>query len=416
MLESLKFTGRLLRKRPLRSLLTIIQIAIGVWIVTTIMTMNFQANDTIEATLDKFGGNMVRLYLERELSTGDHMAFETGSFDEEDIQHLALESNNIESVFIYNNTWQTQLQANNLTYDLRGLAETVPEAINALDLNLLEGHPFTTQDVEQKNTVAMISQDISNQLFPNQSAIGQTIEVAAMFRDQFLPFEIIGVYEPIDPLLATMFQETTMLIPLESRDLSATQDFHYTPTYTELFIKSYPGAVDAAVEDAKVIFEKDDFQLSPYYLRDIGNSYLSMINEMSLFYGAMAFVAIIISSIGILSIMLVNVVERTREIGLRKALGATRFSIVRQILAEGVFLSALGALLGVGASIISSNYIINAFFNNQVFYQNIGGLGSFHPMAAFYACLMALIMGIIFGLYPAIQAARLPAVEGLRDA
>lgn len=414
MFESLKFTGRLFKKRPLRTLLTILQIAIGVWIVTIILTMNLQANDMLATTLDKFGGNIAQIRLQKETTERGYTVFESSSFTEEELELLtSTENHNIESVFIFNNTWQINLKANNLTYNLRGLTETVPGAITALDLNILEGNAFTNQDLEQKNTVALISQDIANQLFPNQSPVGQTIEIESRFSNEFINFEIIGVYEPISPLLATMFQETTMLIPLESRNLSANHDFHFAPLYHELYLKSYPGAIDDAVADAQILVGRDDFQISANYLRDIGSYYMSTINQMTIFYGALAFIAIIISSIGILSIMLVNVVERTREISLRKALGASRFSIVRQILAEGISLSILGALLGVGIAVITGNYMANALFGQ--FILQFAVLGDFHPLAALYACLMALIMGIIFGLYPAIQAARLPVVEGLRD-
>lgn len=417
LLQTLIFTSRLIKKRPLRSLLTIIQIALGVWIVTTILTMNFQANDRIEATLNKFGENIARISLEREqIIDGMRVPTELGNFSSEDISRLHAESSSIESVFVYNSTWQTRVKHNDLLYNLRGMAEVSAEAIPALDLNIIEGFAFTTQDVEQNNQVVVVSSDLGNQLYPNQSAIGKHVEIQSVFgRDDFITYEIIGVYEPIDPILTMFFDEATMLIPLGSRESTAERELVYTPFYHQLYIKSHPGAAFAAVEEAQLIFGDDDFNVRAFYLSEYGNTFTSMINQMSMILGAFAFVAIIISSLGILSIMLVNVVERTREIGLRKALGASKSSIIRQILNESFMFSLLGALIGIIASFLSSGYVINGLLN-QAFYLSIGDLGQLHPTAAIYSGIMALVLGLVFGLYPAVQAAKMPAVEALRDA
>lgn len=417
MFQSIVFTGRLIKKRPLRSLLTILQIGLGVWIVTTILTMNFQANHRIEAALDKFGENLASINLEKEIIMDEHNIMgENRPFAIEDIIRLKQESPNIDSVFIYENAYSSQLRHNELTYRLRGMAEVSAEALSTLELELVEGYFFTPLDVEQKNPVAVISTDLSKQLFPNQTAVGQTIQIAAIYENEYLPFEIIGVYKPLDPLLQIFFQEATMLIPVGSRESTAERDYSYNRSYYQVYIKSKPGAAYAAVDDAQLILGDDEYQIRAYYLSEYGRAFSSMITGISLFLGALAFVAIIISSLGILSIMLVNVVERTREIGLRKALGASKLSIVHQVLNESFIFSLLGAAVGIVASVLSSGYIIDGLLNQAfAFYQGID-IGKFHPLAALYSCAMALVLGLIFGLYPAVQAARMPAVEALRDA
>ena len=103
-MESLVFTMRLIRKRPLRSLLTILQIALGVWIVAAILTMNFQAQDRIEATMDKFG-SMMQIYLQRNPRAS--YAYEGSTIYREDLERLKQESENIEAVFTLDNVWYT---------------------------------------------------------------------------------------------------------------------------------------------------------------------------------------------------------------------------------------------------------------------------------------------------------------------
>ena len=131
--------------------------------------------------------------------------------------------------------------------------------------------------------------------------------------------------------------------------------------------------------------------------------------------GAFAFVAIVISSIGILSIMLVSVVERTREIGLRKALGASKLTIVAQILNESFVFSLLGAFVGLIAAFFTSGTLTNTLAE-EIFFYGMDNLGGLHPKAALFAFLLAIVVGQLFGLYPAVQAAKMLPVDALRDA
>ncbi|HKM17816.1 MAG: ABC transporter permease [Firmicutes bacterium] len=415
-MNSFVFTMRLIKKRPLRSLLTILQIALGVWIVATILTMNLQAQDQVNSVLNHFGENIIRLSLQREImDQGSIRGYQGFSLSETDLIRLKQESTHIESVFTVEPAWNAKLKAHGLTYQVRGLAEVTAGTISALELKLLEGYAFTDYDQEQGNLVALISTDVSKQLFPDQSAVGKTIELESLYGDEYLTFEIIGVFEPINPLLQIFFQEMTIIIPLDSRAKTTGTERIHRANYSNVYVKSYPGSAHAAVSDAQVILASDDYNVNADYLSDTGRMFTSAIMGMSLFLGVFAFVAIIISSVGILSIMMVNVVERTREIGLRKALGASRFSIVIQVLYESLVFALLGAVTGIVGSVLSNRYMIDGLLKD-FFFQSMQDLGQFHPWAAVYSSGLALIMGAIFGLYPAIAAARLPVVEALREA
>ena len=415
MTESLVFTMRLIKKRPLRSLLTILQIALGVWIVATILTMNFQAHGRIDRVLNRFGENLMQIYLQKETQVGDYFLGEIGYFYAEDLARLQQESENVEAIFTLDNIWQVRLKAHGLEYQLRGLTETSADAISALDLNIVEGYGFTRQDEEQKNPVALISTEISKQLFPDESAVGKTIDIESDFRDDYVTFEVIGVYEPLDPLLQLFFQETTMIILKGSRNRSAEFSDDIMPIYGNVFVKSLPGKSAEAIIDAQINLNLDDFTIISEYFCEKASALSSAVNYMTMVLGAFAFVAIIISSLGILSIMLVNVVERTREVGLRKALGASKLSIVIQVLHESLIFSFLGAVIGIVGAVISSRYIIDGLLTD-FFFESMSNLGQFHPLSALISAALALALGALFGLYPAVQAARMPVVEALRDA
>ncbi|HHX01374.1 MAG TPA: ABC transporter permease [Firmicutes bacterium] len=416
-MNSFVFTIRLIKKRPLRSLLTILQIALGVWIVATILTMNLQAQDSINAVFNRFGENIMRISLQREIFVDDNVrSIEGTSLSKEELMRLEQESNHVESIFTVEPAWNARVRAHGILYEVRGLTEVSANTISALELNILDGHAFTVQDHERKNQVALISTEVSKQLFPNDSAVGKTIELESLYRDEYLTFEIIGVFEPLDPLLQVFFQEMTMLIPQGSRARTAEMEaFPVSSYYGNVYLKSVPGAAHEAIADAQLILNRDDYTVSAEYLGDMGRMFSQAIMRMFMILGAFAFIAIIISSLGILSIMMVNVVERTREVGLRKALGASKLSIVVQVLYESLVFALFGAIVGVVGAVLSNRYIIDGLLKD-FFYQSMPNLGQFHPLAAAYSGALALILGALFGLYPAISAAKLPVVDALRDA
>lgn len=415
-MSSFIFTIRLIKKRPLRSLLTILQIALGVWIVATILTMNLQAVDRINAVFNRFGENLVQISLQPEFdASGSILAVSSLALEQEDLLRLRQESPNIESVFTVQPTWNIQIKAHGLLYQLRGLTEISHEAISALGLKIVDGHAFTAQDEEQRNPVALVSTTLAQQLFPGESAVGKAVEVQAGFADQFIPFEIIGVYEPIDSLLQIFFQEMTMLIPPESRAGTGLLGPVYRSFTSTVYIKARSGKAHDAVADAQAILRRENVTISAEYFSEYGRLFSQSITRMFLYLGAFAFIAIVISSLGILSIMLVNVVERTREIGLRKALGATKLSIVGQVLYESIVFSLFGSVIGIIGAALSTPYIIEGLLQN-FFFQTVPNLGQFHPLAAVMSAALALILGAIFGLYPALSAAKLTVLDALREA
>ncbi|MDI9412513.1 MAG: ABC transporter permease [Bacillota bacterium] len=409
-METLKFTLRIVKKRPLRSLLTVLQMGLGVWVVAIILSLNFQGLGALKHQ-DALKDSLARISIASfgEFEDGSMAAGTTNNLREIDAERL-MESEYIEDAFIYEQSWGTNIIFDGMLYKLNSPAQASANYARAMGLEFVEGNFFTKQDQDQKNAVAVISETISKQLFPKESAIGKNITL--QHADEY---EIIGVYKDLPVSLFGHSGFTHMIMPL--RTFYYGFDDSEEQVHDNIIIKSKPGKIYDAVEDAKVILADrsvDDMEVHGEYLKDSDQWMEEGIRSITIFLGVFAFIAIVISAIGILSIMLVSVVERTREIGLRQALGASKIKIVAQILNEALVFSLLGGFFGLFMAYFSAEKLI-AFLLQEIADSQLGNLGGLHPKAAVIAVGLSILIGQIFGLYPAIQGAKMPPVEALRD-
>ena len=418
MLETFKFTLRIMKKRPLRSFLTILQMSLGVWIVAIILSLNFQTTGALNNVNQTLGSSLARLSVSQthEMEGGLSWMSSTNNFRLSDLDRLK-ESSQIEKAFIYENYWMRTILVNELAYSVASPVETTEDYAEALDLKLVEGQFFTKADREQQNRVVLISEVIADQLFPNQSALGKSIRLGRYGEDN-IDYEIIGVYERPSSLLEFFLSEPYLIFPLGvSQAPQVTEVGGDEPVYGQLVIKSIPGKVYEALEEAQVLLADravDDLNVRGEYFAESNRYVVEGLKQITLFLGAFAFVSILISSIGILSIMLVSVVERTREIGLRKALGASKRAILGQILNESLVFSLLGATFGLMVAYFSAHRLVNLLIE-EITYPKLTLVGGLHPYAALLSLALAILVGQVFGLYPALQAAKQAPVEALRD-
>lgn len=405
-----------MKKRPLRSLLTILQMGLGVWIVAIILSLNFQATGSLDAVNQTLGDSLAKISVSKEeqFPGGGVGISSTSNLRLSDLDRLR-ESEFIDSAFIYQEQWQLNIVVNGVAYSVSQSAETTADYAQGMNLELVEGYFFTEEDQNQQSRVVLISETIAKQLFPDQSPLGQVIELGARGGAEF---EIIGVYKPQSPLLEFFISPPAHLIfPLATTQPTWFLEDDYEQTYQRIVIRSKPGQVYEAVADAEVLLADrslNEMTIRGEYFQDSNRYFSEQIRTITLFLGAFAFIAILISSIGILSIMLVSVVERTREIGLRQALGASKGMIIRQVLNESFVFSILGATFGLIVASFTAERFMNLLLSEMV-YPRLSNLGGLHPQAALISLALALLMGQIFGFYPALQAAKMPPVEALRD-
>lgn len=415
-METLKFTARIMAKRPLRSLLTILQMGLGVWIVAIILSLNFQATGALGGIRQTLGDSLAKVSVSQyeEFDDGAMMINSVSNLRVSDLAKLE-ESEEIESAFIFQSQWERNIVVDGVAYRVLNSAEATAGYAKGLELHLLEGQSFTVTDQEQQNRVVLISEVIAKQLFPNQSAVGRTIQLGEM-GESLVDYEVIGVYEPPSPLLGYFVPQANLIFPIGTTQPAWVSD-EQEQLYMEVFIRSKPGRVYEAVADTQVLLPERSMggmEIRGEYFMDSTRYLSEQINMITLFLGAFAFISILISAIGILSIMLVSVVERTREIGLRKALGASKGLIVRQVLNESLVFSILGALLGLLAAVPTAENLITMLMQ-EITYPRLTDLGGLHPQAAMLSFLAALVLGQVFGFYPALQAAKLMPVDALRE-
>lgn len=410
-----------MKKRPLRSLLTILQMGLGVWIVAIILSLNLQATGSLSEGRQTLGDSLAKISVsqQEEFADGAMWFSSTNNLRHSDLARLA-ESEYIESAFIFENQWQRDIVVNGMAYSVSTTAETTWVYAQAMDLDFVEGQSFTKADQEQKNKVVLISEVIAKQLFPNQSALGQVIDLGD-FGEGKMEYEIIGVYKAQSPLLESFIPQAYLIFPLgvaQPMWAMVREIGDNEPKYQQIIIKAKLGQVYEAVADAQVLLadrSMDEMAVRGEYFKD-SNRYLEeSIRTMTLFLGAFAFVSILISAIGILSIMLVSVLERTKEIGLRQALGASKRVIIGQILNESFVFSTLGAILGLVLAYFTAEGLISLLIQ-EITYPKLSSIGGLHPQAALISLVLAIVIGQIFGLYPAWQAAKMPPVEAIRDA
>lgn len=415
-MDTLRFTWRIIRKRPLRSLLTVLQVALGVWIVAVILSLNFGASGSIDSANRAFGDSLAKISVSRyqEFDGEMLMVGSTSNLRYEDMVRV-LESEYVEQAFILEERWMTSIIVDGNVYTVQTQAEVTSDYAEAVGLEIVEGQFFTKADEEQKSRVVLVSDVVAKQLWPNQSALGKVIDLGD-FGEGNMEFEVIGVYKLLPPLVESFITRAHLLFPLGSTTVWVSLD-DYEPHYMNVFVKAKPGKIYEAVEDARTLLADralDNMEVNGEYLQDSNRYLTEQLKTITLFLGAFAFIAVLVSAIGILSIMLVSVVERTREIGLRQALGASKRIIVGQILNESLVFSAAGSVLGLIAAYFTAPALISTILEEAI-YTSLSDVGGLHPHAAALALLVAVVMGQLFGLYPAWQAAKMAPVDALRE-
>ena len=282
---------------------------------------------------------------------------------------------------------------------------TTPSYLEVRDWRLAAGYPFTDSDVRSATRVALVGQTVANTLFGEEDPVGKTIRI------QLSPYLVIGVLAVKGQSLVGRDQDDTILIPV-------------TTAQRKLFGTQFQGSVrvimaQAAAPEAMAEAERSMNDLlrqrhrlqedaeSDFTVRNltaIANTAAQTARVMSLMLGAIASISLVVGGIGIMNIMLVSVTERTREIGIRMAVGARQRDILMQFLLEAIIISVAGCLvgviLGVGGAVLANIITETAVVITL--------------SSVIMAFLVAAGVGIFFGFYPANKAARLKPIDALR--
>jgi len=398
--DYLRQAGGAMLGHKMRSFLSILGILIGVAAVIAMLALGQGAKESIEAQLASLGSNLLMVRPGSSRTMG--VALQAGTvtrFTFQDVAAIEKLTDEVKSVspsvtgraqLVYaNKNWNTQIEG--VGVDYASIRASEPAV----------GRFFSEGEVKMREKVVLLGTTVANQLFGDTNPIGETVKI------NLLNFKVIGVL-PAKGAAGFHDQNDTVLIPITTAMYRVLGKEYIDSLYVEA---KGPDLIDAAQEDiSKLIIkehrlnknEEDSFQI--HNMADIKNALETTTKTMSLLLGSIAAISLLVGGIGIMNIMLVSVSERTREIGLRKAIGANNKDIMVQFLIEAVLMSFIGGiagiLLGTGISVLITLF---AGWAVRVSWFSI-----------ILATTFSLIVGIAFGLWPAQKASKLDPIEALR--
>jgi len=400
-LDYLKQAVSAMLSHKMRAFLSILGILIGVAAVIAMLAIGQGSKESIEKQLASLGSNLLVISPGATRSGG--VAFQAGTttrFTFQDVEAISKLTDSVKRVspsvksraqIVYaNKNWNTQVEGVAVDYaELRSCVPTI-------------GRFFTQEEVKMRNKVALLGTTVVRELFGDANPIGETVKI------NLINFKVIGIL-PAKGSSGPMDQDDTVLIPITTAMYRVLGKQYIDSIYVEASsadtINTAEEEIDKLIIKQHRLITKD--QQESFHIRnmaDIKKTLESTTETMSLLLGAIAAISLLVGGIGIMNIMLVSVTERTREIGLRKAIGANNKDILVQFLIEAVLMSIIGGLSGIllGSGIAMLVVVIAGWSVRVSTYSII------------LATTFSLAVGIIFGLWPAQKASELDPIEALR--
>jgi putative ABC transport system permease protein len=404
LLASLRIALRALMVNKMRSSLTMLGIIIGVGAVIAMIAVGSGAKKRIAEQIASMGSNL--LIVLSGSSTSGGLRFGSGTVptltadDAKAIQteipavkYVAPNLGGVAQVVFGNQNWSTVING------------TTPEVLEIREWPLSSGRPFTQQDIEGATKVCLLGKTVVDNLFGGVDPVGQIVRIKKV------PFIVIGVLAPKGQSTYGQDQDDTIIVPL-------------TTAQKRLFGMQFPGMVRTIAVQAREpevmkqvedqindllrqrhhLQANQDNDFTVRNLTEVMSTAEQSANVMSLLLGAIASISLIVGGIGIMNIMLVSVTERTREIGIRIAVGAKGRDILLQFLIESLVLSLIGGTLGIGIGIVGT-LILSTFTQWPTL---------FSMQAILLAFLFSGSVGVFFGFYPARKASLLNPIVALR--
>ena len=409
--DAFKTAERSLTHGKMRSILTMLGIVIGIASVIILMSLGNSAQGLILNQVQGIGSNLV--FVIPGGSTSGKFSSPAAaqgvvikSLKQRDLDSLSREVS-ITSVTAEARGQGKAVYADN---DVTVTYEGVPANFFMIrNMKTTDGYPFTEADVNSFNHVAIIGSSLAKTLFGNLEPIGKYIRLAN------ISFRIDGVLEKKGTGPGGVDQDNLVVVPITVAQKQMLGTDYFTDIiveandlYTVDFVKSRITSVlrqNHSITSSK----KDDFTILTQ--EDLLSIIGTITSTLTLFLVAIASISLIVGGIGIMNIMLVAVTERTREIGLRKAVGATDRDILEQFLIEAVILTLVGGVIGIatGAFVVGAIYFI---LNN--FFSSLGWVFAFPISSVLLGLGVSTAAGIGFGIYPARQAGKKNPIDALR--
>ncbi len=388
--EAVRVALDALRANRLRSLLTMIGVIIGVSAVVVLVAIGSGAKNEVERQVEGLGANLIFVVPGR---------FEFGSapsvsrLELDDVELLGRVAGNPDSVAT-SLTSGEQVRVGNASsfVSVLGTNETVP---NVFDRPVARGEFFSAADVDTRRRVAVLGSAVAADLFGDVDPLGRTVTISGV------RFRVIGVLEDVGSTFG-VDRNREVLVPV-----TAAQRLFSVDRIDALAVKAptTDGIEDLQQRLVNALTDKyEGEEFSAVTQTQILGTIGRILSLLTLVLAAIAGISLLVGGVGVSNIMLVSVRERTREIGLRKALGARQRDVLLQFLVEAVLLTTLGGLIGIGLGIVASAAV-------ERFSPLPAQIAWWSPVLAF---AVSVVVGVFFGVAPARRAGRLDPVVALR--
>jgi putative ABC transport system permease protein len=389
---------RELKRNVMRSILTILGIVIGVGAVITMVTIGGGATAQVRQQIASMGSNLLMVSPGKRLGPGQSSG--NIPFKQSDAEAIAREvssvaavapvsSQSLQAVF-GNQNWSTQVTGSDNQY------------FRVTNRAIRSGRQFSDSELRSGAAVCIVGETVRKKLFGGQDPLGEKIRL------QKLSCQVIGLLEGKGQSTMGMDQDDIVVIPLSThqRRISGNQDVAI------IQVSVRDGApTEKAQRDIQLLMRErrhlspsDDDNFNVMDMKEIAKMLTGTTQLLTTLLSAVAAVSLLVGGIGIMNIMLVSVTERTREIGIRLAIGALEKEVLMQFLVEAVVLSSFGGLIGIMLALTASVWLASILRVPFVFNAGI----------VFTAFLFSAAVGVIFGYFPALKAARLDPIEALR--
>ena len=392
---------RSISRNRMRSLLTSMGVIIGVGSVIVMVAMGEGSQKVIEERISSMGANVLQIQYRRPPARSVQAAYprRTG-FTKEDVQHLREESSFALAISgVVHGNQDVFSREGSIRIRVHGVE---PEFSIARNYRTDAGYFFDEEDMITRNRVAILGRTTAANLFVEaENALSQQIRIGANY------FTVIGLLESKGADINGADQDDIVLLPLDtaltrlhnSREINqivmSVRDREFMEAArveTDLILRESRGIPDRIVSDFSIMNQTD-----------VIDTVSATSRTLTVLLAAIAGVSLFVGGIGIMNIMLVSVTERTREIGIRMAVGGRKRDILFQFLSEAVILSLMGGVLGIAMAFLACKILSGA-----------GVPTSINPLIVTISALFAAMVGVIFGYYPALKAAKLYPIDALR--
>jgi putative ABC transport system permease protein len=398
--ETVKLAMQSVRRNALRSILTLLGIVIGVAAVIAMVTIGTGTTEKVTSDLAKLGSNMLIARPGRITFGPGGTSAESRSFDERDLVRLRAELRGIRviapasvktAIVVYGNqNYEAVITGTDATF------------FAAQDWTLASGRALMEGDVRSGTAVCVIGETIRRELFGSIDPVGQRLRAGSF------GCEIVGLLNPKGQSAFGNDQDNVVIVPLRTFFRRIAGNTKIATIYLSV---AQADDVPRVKEDAERLFreirrvgpgDEDTFTIRD--MTQVASTLASTSSVMTALLGAVAAVSLLVGGIGIMNIMLVSVTERTREIGIRLAIGAIGRQVLTQFLVEAIVLALFGGIIGifVGLAIAGA-----AAYGMEIPFQT-------DPRIIALAFVFSAAIGVIFGFFPARRAARLDPIEALR--